>query len=220
MTNPKKSSHQGKPEAGPLGTQLQKYFGADYIDRILSLAQSDSGHFHQVTTVPDAEEETEIVKQSQDLHRLVEQIAIYCKEELGGVTTGQIRNIFELVLKNGNHFSKLPFIRPRIAYYAAKIDQFEGNDKEKAQRQIELFAYLLDQLIVQVSNPAQLESLRLFLEAIVAYHKGVIERQKEEKGRRKKMQGREHSQGGQKTGRGRPKTNLKLNKNNKRNGNN
>ena len=185
------------PTPGSNEAYFQELFGPDYITRILNMAQSERESFSRVALVLNEEEEAALLAQSQDLHQLVEQIQKYCQQKLNRVTTTQVRNIFELILQNGNQFQRLPFLRPRIAYYAAKVEEAVGGNKNKetAQEQIELFAYLLDGLITGVTDDERLEGLRLFLESVVAYHRAVIEKQKQEEDKNRNNRGGRGSKG-------------------------
>ena len=154
--------------------QKFKMLDTEDVPRILCMAQPLSEH-----QSPQA-----MLDQSRDQHELIGRIEEYCKHALIDISNTQIRNIFELILQTVYHPARLPFIRPRIAYYAAKVETGEGGhrgNKQRAQEQLGSFANLLDHLIREVKTEGQLESLRLFLEAVVAYHRAATESLKRNK---------------------------------------
>ena len=107
---------------------------------------------------------------------LVNRIERLVEEDLQQITKNQLRNIFNLLHDKRVNLSKLPGLRPKLAYYAAK------NTGKEERRQLQVLTYLLDQLIRKVSTNGQLKSLHLFLEAVVAYHRFELDIKKKNNG--------------------------------------
>ncbi|MEM8896068.1 MAG: type III-A CRISPR-associated protein Csm2 [Bacteroidota bacterium] len=76
------------------------------------------------------------------------------------LTTNQLRNIYDKV-KRLSTPTEMQLLRPRLAYAAAR-----QNSKE-AQNIVEF----LSEVIAKVSNHQEVENFKVFLEAVVGYHK-------------------------------------------------
>lgn len=135
---------------------LQRRLGDSYVERILKIKQLN-----------DSEEadESSIRTESKQLQELVEKIKEFCENEINEISPTQVRNIFELIHQRGTHLNKLAFLRPKLAYYAAKADR-----QKKEKPQLQILALLLDKLLKATKTKAQLGSLRQFMEALLAYH--------------------------------------------------
>ena len=98
-----------------------------------------------------------------DNNAYIKRIKTYVQNNKSGITTSQLRNVFSKV-KNINDCSELYTLRPKLAYVSGRADKDE----------MKTLLFLLDELLIKVSEQKQLEQLKQFknfFEAIIAYHK-------------------------------------------------
>lgn len=106
-------------------------------------------------------------KNCEDLNGLITCIKDFVQEKTKAITTNQLRNIYDDILKIET-WKDLQMYRPRLAYIAAR------------KRDVQPFVEFIDGLINDIRNPekegvqkieAQIDSFKNFLESIVAFHK-------------------------------------------------
>ncbi len=106
----------------------------------------------------------EILGESKsDSNAYIEKIKKYVQNNRGGITTAQLRNVFSKV-KNLGDCSELYTLRPKLAYVSGRAEKDE----------MKTLLFLLDELLVKVSEkkqPEQLKQFKNFFEAVIAYHK-------------------------------------------------
>ena len=98
-----------------------------------------------------------------DNNAYIKRIKTYVQNNKSGITTSQLRNVFSKV-KNINDWSELYTLRPKLAYVSGRADKDE----------MKTLLFLLDELLIKVSEQKQLEQLKQFknfFEAVIAYHK-------------------------------------------------
>ena len=98
-----------------------------------------------------------------DNNAYIKRIKTYVQNNKSGITTSQLRNVFSKV-KNINDCSELYTLRPKLAYVSGRADKDE----------MKTLLFLLDELLIKVSEQKQLEQLKQFknfFEAVIAYHK-------------------------------------------------
>ena len=100
------------------------------------------------------------MKNTGKLDALLEEIERFVKELGTQVTTSQIRNVYDKIIK-AQDCNGLKMIRPQLAYIA-------GRDKSDNQKK---FLAFIDGIIKTVREEEQRKSFKVFFEAIVAYHK-------------------------------------------------
>lgn len=100
------------------------------------------------------------LQESQQLDKVFEQIEKFVKKYAESVTTSQLRNVYNEIVKIQS-VGNLKLIRPHLAYVAAR------QDKDNARK----FIAFIDLLIQKVNTENELESFKKTMEAIVAYHK-------------------------------------------------
>ncbi len=106
----------------------------------------------------------EILGESKsDSNAYIEKIKKYVQNNRSGITTAQLRNVFSKV-KNLDDCSELYTLRPKLAYVSGRAEKDE----------MKTLLFLLDELLVKVSEKKQHEQLKQFknfFEAVIAYHK-------------------------------------------------
>ena len=100
------------------------------------------------------------MKNTGKLDALLEETERFVKELGTQVTTSQIRNVYDKIIK-AQDCNGLKMIRPQLAYIA-------GRDKNDNQKK---FLAFIDGIIKTVREEEQRKSFKVFFEAIVAYHK-------------------------------------------------
>lgn len=102
------------------------------------------------------------LNKSKHLDKIFEETERFAKEVGSNLSTHQLRRIYSEIIKvKGDDVASLKMLRPHLAYMAAR------QDKEDAKKVMAL----LDDLIKQVQSEDQLNSMKQFAEALVAYHK-------------------------------------------------
>ena len=100
------------------------------------------------------------MSKTANLDNVLHTIEKFVSEEGQNLSTSQLRNIYDKVLKAQN-INELKLVRPNLAYIAGR----SSNDKEKS-----LLAFI-DLLIKSVSSETQIQEFKIFFEAVVSYHK-------------------------------------------------
>ena len=100
------------------------------------------------------------LQKSQQIDKIFTHIEKYVKHYTVSVTTTQLRNIYNEIVKIES-IGDLKLIRPHLAYVAAR------QEKDKAKE----FMTFIDLLIQKVNTNDELDSFKKTMEAIVAYHK-------------------------------------------------
>jgi CRISPR type III-A-associated protein Csm2 len=99
------------------------------------------------------------LKDLDDPSNLIESIKTYMQKHGRSITSTQLRNIFEL-LKDCTSKKELTLKKPRLAYIAARQSKRESIDL------VELLSHLITEI-----KEEQIDSFKMFLESLVAYHK-------------------------------------------------
>jgi CRISPR-associated protein Csm2 len=120
------------------------------------LAQKEEEEFRKISVYNDLF----ALEKSTHLDKVFNQLEIFVKKYANSITTSQIRNIYNKIVKIKDT-KDLKLMRPNLAYIAARQD----NDNAKT------FTVFIDHLIQQVNSQNELESFKKVMEAIVAYHK-------------------------------------------------
>ncbi len=120
------------------------------------LAQKEEDEFRKISVYNDLF----ALDKSTQLDKVFNQLEIFVKKYANSITTSQIRNIYNKIVKIKDT-KDLKLMRPNLAYIAARQD----NDNAKT------FTVFIDHLIQQVNSQDELESFKKVMEAIVAYHK-------------------------------------------------
>lgn len=99
-----------------------------------------------------------------DLSDVIDQISKFVKNKLKKdvITPTQIRNIYNRIVKIEGNVTKLQLLRPKLAFVAGKF----GSDTNKKA----VIDFFMD-IIKDVNNPSQVKNFKMFMEAVVAYHK-------------------------------------------------
>ena len=100
------------------------------------------------------------MKNTDKLDALLEETERFVKELGTQVTTSQVRNVYDKIIK-AQDCNDLKMIRRQLAYIA-------GRDKNENQKK---FLAFIDGIIKTVREEEQRKSFKVFFEAIVAYHK-------------------------------------------------
>jgi len=100
------------------------------------------------------------MKNTDRLDALLEETERFVKELGTQVTTSQVRNVYDKIIK-AQDCNSLKMIRPQLAYIA-------GRDKSENQKK---FLAFIDSIIKKVHEDEQQKNFKIFFEAIVAYHK-------------------------------------------------
>ena len=100
------------------------------------------------------------MSKTANLDNVLHTIEKFVSEEGQNLSTSQLRNIYDKVLKAQN-INELKLVRPNLAYIAGR----SSNDKEKS-----LLAFI-DLLIKSVNSETQIQEFKIFFEAVVSYHK-------------------------------------------------
>jgi CRISPR-associated protein Csm2 len=100
------------------------------------------------------------IKNTDKLDALLEETERFVKELGTQVTTSQVRNVYDKIIK-AQDCNGLKMIRPQLAYIA-------GRDKNENQKK---FLAFIDSIIKTVREEEQRKSFKVFFESIVAYHK-------------------------------------------------
>jgi len=100
------------------------------------------------------------MKDTDRLDALLEETERFVKELGTQITTSQIRNVYDKIIK-AQDCNSLKMIRPQLAYIA-------GRDKNENQKK---FLAFIDSIIKTVREDEQRKNFKVFFEAIVAYHK-------------------------------------------------
>ena len=95
-----------------------------------------------------------------DYNEYIERVKAFVEERAKQITTSQLRNIFTRV-RSAKRPADLYVLRPRLAYVAGRSDREEMRE----------LVVLLDDLIREVKEEAQVADFRNFFEAVIAYHK-------------------------------------------------
>ncbi|PLB85959.1 type III-A CRISPR-associated protein Csm2 [Dysgonamonadaceae bacterium] len=125
-------------------------------DYLAHLAQKEEDEFRKISVYNDLF----ALDKSTQLDKVFNQLEIFVKKYANSITTSQIRNIYNKIVKIKDT-KDLKLMRPNLAYIAARQD----NDNAKT------FTVFIDHLIQQVNSQDELESFKKVMEAIVAYHK-------------------------------------------------
>lgn len=99
------------------------------------------------------------LKDLDDPTNLIESIKAYMQIHGWGITSTQLRNIFEL-LKGCTEKKQFTLTKPRLAYIGARQSKRESKDL------IELLSNLITDM-----KEEQIGSFKMFIESLVAYHK-------------------------------------------------
>jgi len=127
---------------------IKEHFGENYKEEILSLEQLDIKRYNE----------------------LIDSLKKYLCEQISPpkgrpykrftkITSSQLRNIFLIIKKS--KMDNLMLVRPKLAYVAGRAD----NDETKE------LVFLFEELIKAVNDEEKLKNLKLFFEAVIAYHK-------------------------------------------------
>jgi len=100
------------------------------------------------------------LQKSQQIDKIFTHIEKYVKHYTVSVTTTQLRNIYNEIVKIES-IGDLKLIRPHLAYVAARQEKDEAKE----------FMTFIDLLIQKVNTNDELDSFKKTMEAIVAYHK-------------------------------------------------
>jgi CRISPR type III-A-associated protein Csm2 len=99
------------------------------------------------------------LKDLDDPTNLIESIKVYMQILGRGITSTQLRNIFEL-FSDCTEKRQFTLTKPRLAYIGARQSRRESKDL------IELLSNLITDM-----KEEQIDSIKMFTESLVAYHK-------------------------------------------------
>lgn len=91
---------------------------------------------------------------------LIDAIKDFANAYYKDITSHQLRKLYDLVRKAEN-WKRLQYTRPKFAYAQARLSSKNGKD----------FIATLDYFMALIKDDQQLKNFKLFLEAIVAYHR-------------------------------------------------
>jgi CRISPR type III-A-associated protein Csm2 len=109
-----------------------------------------------------------LVFKSSPSNEVVDKIKGFMNEYSKDISTHQLRNIFQEIKRS--KLIELPLKRPKLVYVAAR--------SEKSNIGLKALTLLIDDLIVKINDDSKLDSVKMFLEANVAYHKYFSEQSK------------------------------------------
>ena len=116
--------------------EIKKRFGENCIDEILS---EKKGNYNDY----------------------IGNIKTYVEDNVKGITTSQLRNVFSRIKKvKPENLDDLYILRPKLAYVSGR-----------SANKMKTLIFLLDQLIIKTDNSKKLVQFQAFFEAIIAYHK-------------------------------------------------
>jgi CRISPR type III-A-associated protein Csm2 len=116
--------------------EIKKRFGENCFDEILS-------------------------EKKRDYNDYIGKIKAYVEDNVKGITTSQLRNVFSRI-KNikPDNLDDLYILRPKLAYVSGR-----------SENKMKTLVFLLDLLITKTDNAEKLVQLQAFFEAVIAYHK-------------------------------------------------
>lgn len=116
--------------------EITKRFGENYFDEILS-------------------------KKKLDYNAYIRNIKAYVEDNVKGITTSQLRNVFSRIKKvKPDNLDELYILRPKLAYVSGR-----------SENKMKTLIFLLDRLIAKTDDAEKLVQFQAFFEAVIAYHK-------------------------------------------------
>ncbi|MCF8222296.1 MAG: type III-A CRISPR-associated protein Csm2 [Bacteroidales bacterium] len=104
----------------------------------------------------------EFANKGSDTGLIIDEIKEFVRHNGKSISSSQLRNIYGKVVSIDDvDITGIQLLRPKLAYVAAR------QDKQDAR----IFVEYIDELISKINNESHVKSFKIFMEAIVAYHK-------------------------------------------------
>lgn len=120
------------------------------------------GYYEKLLLIESEELDPDEAQRLTILNELISRIETLIKTKGRGITTNQLRNVYAEVKRIPDHETrKFVLLRPKLAYISARQQNKEAR----------IITDFIGALIQEAETPEQFKSLKIVMEAMVAYHK-------------------------------------------------